>query len=550
MRRTCVRVLLAIGVQLGAVLVIDAQSAAAAAADPASTAADPLAIGQRLYREGIRASGEILVGLGAAQTRLAGRDVACVACHRRSGFGTTEGRYAIRPITGAALTQEQSVAVRSPRVKARLGNSQRPPYTEALLARAIRSGLDSTGKPLDPIMPRYALSDDEAKALAAYLMSLSVQPSPGVDDEEIHFGTVIQPDASLERRRAMLDVMRAFVRDKNGNSRSQDRRKEAGTMQMDRAYRRWVLDVWELTGPVETWNTQLEEFYRRQPVFAFVGGLGDSTWRPVHDFAERHEIPSVFPLVNLPVVSGQNDYNLYFSRGVTLDAEVLAKFLRDKGQPGKVVQVYRPEGAGATAAAALRAALGESSSLADHGLAGEADPAFWQTVFAAKPAALVLWLGAADLAAMPPRPGEAPLPIYLSFNLLAGKRPERVLKASADVRLIYPSDMPPRHEARLLRNKLWLHNKGIALTDEATQMNALFAMTVASDALGHIADNFSRDYFVERIEHVVSQTPTPSLFEQVSLGPGQRFAAKGSNVFELAEAGKQPTKALSGWIVP
>ena len=91
--------------------------------------------------------------------------MACATCHRRSGYGTSEGRFVIRPIIGPALRQEQTVPVHSPRVKARLGTSQRPPYTEALLARAIRSGIDAAGKPLDPAMPRYALSDAEMKAL-------------------------------------------------------------------------------------------------------------------------------------------------------------------------------------------------------------------------------------------------------------------------------------------------------------------------------------------------------------------------------------------------
>ncbi len=162
----------------------------------------------------------------------------------------------------------------------------------------------------------------------------------------------------------------------------------------------------------------------------------------------------------------------------------------------------------------------------------------------------MLWLGAEDLdGAQAPDSAAAPA-LYLSSNLLDGRVPAAAMKSSANVRLVYPSDLPPKRDARLLRDKLWLHNKGIAITDEAVQINTLFAMTVVSDVMGHIMDSFSRDYFVERLEHVVGQTPMASIYPSVSLGPGQRFAAKGSSIVQVLDADKKQLKALSGWIVP
>lgn len=539
-------VLLAAVVQLaGAAEAPGPRSADAAGAPSAAT----LALGQRLYREGRRASGEPLTAVGAAQTRLAGKDAACSTCHRRSGYGTSEGRYTIRPITGPALLGQQTVAVHSPRMKAQLGVRVRPPYGEASLARAIRGGLDAAGEPLDPVMPRYALSDEEMKALTAYLFSLSAQPSPGVDEQDIHFATVIQPGVAPERRRAMLDVMQAFVKDKGANVRSEEARREAGTMRMYRAYRRWVLHVWELSGPSDTWAAQLEARYREQPVFALIGGLGSASWGPIHAFCERFELPSVFPQVDLPVLAGGNDYTFYFSRGVTLEAEVLARFLRGPPDPGAIHQVYRRDDAGAAAAAAFRAAS-TGAKVEDHVLDGAADEAFWRTLAGARPGALVLWLGAPDLAAAAALGGADGPPVYLSSALLGGRRLEPELAAGVDVRLVQPSDLPPRRDARLLRNRLWLHNKGIASGDETVQVNTQFALTVVSDVIGHMADSFSRDLFVERVEHVVGQTPMASVYPQVSLGPGQRFAAKGASVVQWPAADKAAPRSLSAWIVP
>jgi hypothetical protein len=273
----------------------------------------------------------------------------------------------------------------------------------------------------------------------------------------------------------------------------------------------------------------------------------------VHAFCERQEIPAVFANTELPELSdvsgpaGSNQYNLYLSRGAALEGEVLGSYLSDTPLKGPVVQVLRNSASGALAAAALRRRLGAAAkSVQDVVLDGAADAAFWDKLYASRPAALVLWLDARDLDAAPAPPES--LPVYLAAGFLGGKLPGAAFSAASNVALVYPSDPPPRHESRLLRSKIWLHNKGLALTHESLQINTLFAVTVASDALGHMMDSFSRDYFIERIEHVVGQTPTPSMFKTLSLGPGQRFAAKGASVVQLGASGAQ--KALAPWIVP
>jgi hypothetical protein len=523
-------------------------TASPAAPLPASPA--QIALGQRIYREGLGARGQPIQAVGAGQTALSGPAAACVSCHRRSGYGGGEGTFSARPITAAALFEEQSLPVRSPRIKAQLGSRQRPPYDAALLARALGAGLDSAGKPLEPLMPRFALSAEEMQAVGAYLATLSRSSAPGVDAEEIHFATVIQPGVSAERQRAMLDVMQAFFRDKGANMRQDESRREAGTMRMYRSYRKWVLHVWELKGPTSGWQAQLDALYRETPVFALLGGVGDAPWAPVHAFCERHEIPAVFANTDLPELSetpGSNQYNLYLSRGATLEGEVLASYLSEAKPAGPLLQVYRQAEPGVLAATALRRRLGPAArQLQDVVLDGAADGAFWEKMYATKPAALVLWLDARDLADAP-APPEA-LPVYLASGFLGGKWPAAAFTAAGNVALVYPSDPPPRHESRLLRSKIWLHNKGLALTHEALQVNTLFAVTVASDALGHMMDSFSRDYFIERVEHVVGQTPAPSMYRSLSLGPGQRFAAKGLSVVQLGANG--PQKALSPWVVP
>ena len=65
---------------------------------------DRVEVGRRIYRDGILHSGRALVGTGqTAGVVLSGADAACVTCHRRSGYGSSEGPIEVRPITGSAL---------------------------------------------------------------------------------------------------------------------------------------------------------------------------------------------------------------------------------------------------------------------------------------------------------------------------------------------------------------------------------------------------------------------------------------------------------------
>lgn len=566
-----------------ALAALAAPAAAAGAPRDARTRPDAelLRLGERIYREGRLPTGERLEGTAQAGTRRVGADAACAGCHRRSGYGTSEGPIRIRPVTGPALfgwqevtppapavtppgmapanpgvaAQAARLAARTARIAAQTGGSRRPPYDDASLARAIREGVDVTGRPLGPGMPRYVLRDDEMKALVAYLRTLSAEPAPGVTDEELHLATVIQPGVDPARRRAMLEVLQAYVEDKNGGSRSEVRRREAGTERMYRAYRRWVLHVWDLTGPSDGWGRQLQALHQRQPVFALIGGLGTTSWRPIHEFSERLGVPCLFPQVELPVTSDAGFYTVYLSRGISLEAEALARYLHDRGVRGPVTQVYGRDETSAAAAAALRAALANEPGvqLTGHRLDGPPARAFWERLAGERArSTLVLWLPARELseAGALVQAGSRVETVYLSATLLGGDPGGLAGDGDVRVRMVHPLDLPRPRAARILRVKRWLLEKGIALADEKVQLNAYFAVTVAADALAHMAELFSREYLVERVEHLVGNTVTPSLYPRVSLGPGQRFASKGSFIVGLRSRGGGELEPLSGWITP
>ncbi|MFZ5530318.1 MAG: c-type cytochrome [Pseudomonadota bacterium] len=526
---------------------------------PVSPAVADDVSGKRLYRDGLLPSGEPVRAVVKNGTVWSGADAACVKCHRRSGLGDSEGRYAIRPIAGRLLFEYGNAAA---------GTSEhRPTYTQATLARALRDGVDPSGRTLDSLMPRYDLSDGDVAQLAAYLRELSSGAVPGVGDTAIHFATIVAPGVEPAKAMAMLDVLHAFFGDKNAGTRKESRRRAVGREQMYRAYRTWELHVWELTGPAETWRDQLEASYREQPVFALLGGIGAGDWQPVHAFCEHNEIPCVFPDVDFPVVAESDYYSIYFSRGVTLEAEVLAKYLAEETRQGRrrstepIMQVFRDDAAGRMPAQALRAALrreGMGNPVDRTVVAGSDAVAteFWAKLLSdGRGGTLVVWLNGADvqsLAAAGALPADM-RGLYLSASLLSGKRPTlpAAWSDSLDkVRLVYPFDLPVGREQRLARMKTWLRAKNIPLSDERIQANAYFAATVVGDAVTHMLDNFSRDYFIERIEHVTGKSLSSAIYPRLSLGPGQRFASKGGYVVRFAPDGENRLVPLSGWIIP
>ena len=516
--------------------------------------------GQRIYRDGILPSGAPLQASVQQAVALSGSDAACAKCHRRSGLGSSEGQQTIRPIAGRLLFSSPEISG-SQRVNALFRVKEaRTPYTVASLARALRDGIDADGRKLDPLMPRFVLGDAEIALLADYLKGLSLAPSPGVTESEIHFATIISPGIAPDRSQAMLDVLHAFFRDKNGGTRQEGRRKAIGTEQMYRVYRKWVLHEWRLSGPPESWQEQLEAHYGRQPVFAVLSGIGAGSWRPVHEFCERSEIPCVFPNVDYPELVQKGHATLYFSRGVALEAEVLAKHLLQSlhGSSGRIVQVFRDTAEGRLPAQVLRTALQRNgiSDVTDRPLAaGQLVPeALWaQLLRDTQPRVLVLWLNDEDIANLPSQGVmlSGMENIYLSGSLI-GRAPHSLLSDSwlERLRLVYPFELSERRVQRLSRMKHWLSARNIALREERAQAGAYFAATIAGDALAAMGENFSRDYFIERVEQMTENSLSSAIYPHLSLGDGQRFASRGAYIAKLTGDGEKMLLPASEWIVP
>jgi cytochrome oxidase Cu insertion factor (SCO1/SenC/PrrC family) len=587
----------------GAAGAVAAGGAAGTAAQPAggmpagAVAAEASAAaverGRRIYREGVLPSGRPLRGLAQGDVPVDAR-LACAGCHRPSGFGGVEGGVLAPPVTGPALFsgtppseadllgklyQEELSQASWSRLRAA---RERPAYTAASLAAALRRGIDPDGRALDPLMPRYDLDGSDLDDLIAYLRTLSAAPAPGVTGDAIHFAVVVAPGADAGRERAMLEVMEAFFRHRNAAKRHLLARPAAspGTRASYRpAWRDWVLHVWRLAGPPASWAEQLGRAYGERPVFALLSGLGAGEWQPVHDFCERAAVPCVFPDVDLPGVEPSRDpsmtapagaWTLYLSAGLRLEARALGRHLADAGlagRPARVVQVFRDQPPGPAPAAALRDELrgARGVRLADLPLGAAGVVAAGATLQALagprsgggktpEPAVLVLWLDRADLAALAPAiETSGAAQVYLSYSLLGEELPALPPALRDRTFLTFRYALPgndPAPEAR--RARAWLRSRGVrvARAHERLALDTLFTLAAANDALDRMAGHFSRDYFVEVLERETERAPNPGVFPRLGLGAGQRFASTGCYIVKPAAGAPGGLAAASEWIVP
>lgn len=521
--------------------------------------AHPMA-GEIVFQKGMLPTGVPLRGNREAGVFVEGEGAACINCHRRSGLGSFAGQIYIPPVIGKYLfrsADETAQDMGAPHVMigAVIDKHSTESYTETTVARAIREGVGRGGHKLNYLMPRYKLDDATMASLIAYLKELSSSPVPGVSDDTLHFATILTPDADPIVRQGMLDVINHFVEDKNSFIRGGNRPMKNSKGIEYRVNRRWQLHVWELTGLPETWQQQLEKRLAAEPVFAFISGLGGKNWEPIHYFCEREKIPCLFPNVDNPVVDEKDFYPVYFSKGVTLEAQLISHQLQgnqEQPKPHRVVQIFRQGDIGEQGAKEVQAQFEstrikvENRVLKENG-AGEELAESLKDI--KEDDELLLWLRQDDLLLLPVE-AVASKKIYLSGlmgGLENGQLPESWRKI---VHMTYPVDLPMQRRVRMNYPLSWFKIKHIPVVAERVQSDTYLACGILSETLMHMLDSYQREYLVERLEDMLSRRLITGYYPRLSLAPKQRFASKGGYMVHFD--GNEGVKVVveGDWIVP
>jgi mono/diheme cytochrome c family protein len=565
---------------------------------------DEVAVGRRIYLEGLLPDGQLLHGVRLDTGAVDGAAAACVNCHRPSGLGQVEGTVGVPPITGRALFGGGApVIVRMDRQLDKRLSAQHAPYDNTSFAMALRDGKHLSGRDMHALMPRYTLTDNHLQAIAAYLKTLSTEMSPGVVGDTIHLATVIAPGVDPERRAALIKTLKTAVQQMNVSVLMPGRRQKVVTVEERRlqSRRKWSLDIWELDGPSSSWGEQLAQRQREKPVFALVSGLAKDEWQPVQDFCESQRVGCWFPSVDLvPAGAAQSRYSLYFSAGIAIEADVIASKLG--AGSGRVVQLVAADPVARGGALALRAALGKSPNRA------VIDVDASQGVTAVKAAlaglgkqdSLVLWLRPADLKALASLKATA-ASVFVSATLGGGEQVELTAALRKQATLVQQLEEPQLRAANLTRLDAWLRGSRIPVVDQHLQSEVSFAAGSLQSTLRGMLNNLHTDYLIERAESNLSGfelmqvqeeiqammmgpmnksplSPTPptaaetaarasvssnqrqhleemrkrggtTVYPRLSLAQGQRFASKGAYLVTLNPQGPG-TVGEPEWVVP
>ncbi len=539
---------------------------------------EALHLGQKMYREGILPSGKPINAMVMGDTPVDGRMFICSNCHQRSGLGSREGTVITWPINGRELSspRRRTGAYRPPQENGKEHSTRqrlpeyfnvadiRPPYTPETLARVIRTGIDSAGNHISRVMPRFELDDTGMAILIHYLQNLSTTISPGVDDTTIQFATVIGSDVSETDKTAMLSVLQAHIDAHNSQTRNEEKRASAGPFfhsEKNQSYRRLNLHVWQLQGPQSSWRNQLEQYYRKQPVFALLGGISNGQWREVHSFCEENRIPNILPVTDLPLLSDTDWYTLYFAKGQYQEGESAARYLRNTLARNKqlaIVQVFDPEDEhGRTLAEGFsttwkKLVHGDVSNipLDSQGTFTSA----LDTLFSSSPeVALLVWLDdthaasyrlLADYITRSTVTFASATLLHENFARIPDTVRDKVL-------LTYPySSKKDETKSRMVVER-WLDTQHIPLVNFNIQAKMYFLGWMLPGALKSMRSEYFREYFMERFDMMPDQNYAIAVYPRLSFGPGQRYAAKrGCYIMKIQKTpGDSRMETLSDWMI-
>lgn len=559
------------------------------------SAAEIERLGKKMYRDGLLPSGEEMQAVIKGDVHVPGPSFSCVSCHLHSGIGSIEGEILTPPTNGAKLYKpyyQYNPVTPDPKgpPKSMMDNPAAAPlyrraYTDAALAEVIRSGINPEGRKLNPVMPQYLIDDSDMAILIAYLKTLSAEISPGVTDKEIRFATVIAGDVPAAERQEMMAMLNAIIDDHNRKARIKNRYQKFGTTMRPAGfnYPAMKLVPWELKGSPAGWRQQLEEHYRREPVFALLGGLSASDWRPVHEFSEQNRIPCLLPVTDLPVISDTDWYTLYFSRGAYQEGEAAARYLgRSETLTAErpVLQIVEDTARARAVAAGFQDAwkdLGRTAPLTVLLAPGEQVSAAAVRRLSGKeqPSAILLWTSDGTASALGELArNEAPRqPVHVSSTLLKhalGQIPDQARPftyVSSPFRLERGKDLFHTNAGAWMLKRsvplsgLRVSSRLFSLTkvllepfqvvkrdfNPAGLGKGLVIMEEQFEMMLHVRRNYYRDYLFDVIGMMADSDSLD--YERISFGPGQRYISKGCYIVQLAPGPKAELIRKSDWVI-
>jgi ABC-type branched-subunit amino acid transport system substrate-binding protein len=487
----------------------------------AAQTARPEPRGKQIYTRGLGRSGQpIATTIAEQRNEVPASVVPCLNCHGEDGRGKSEGGIVVPNIRWEALT--------TPYTLARPGGRTSPPYTERALVRAITMGLDPAGNRLNPVMPRYQLSLDEAADLVAYLKEIGSDQAPGVTSRTIRIGVLLPPAAFGEAGVAVQSLLSAYFRELNDAGGIYDRRVELSFA--DSSARAAVVDLLD-----------------REPPFALA-----ATYLPsIDDFVGQAVVESDIPVIGALTLDPRPESTskiFYADGGLLSQAETLAYSAVRRRGAGRMLVVYSGEALSRRAAEAAERVGRDAQWQVESVVLRSGDPAESTARAAATDAVIYVALqGEAGTFVQSAASGTTAASFYIPGTLTSPAMFD--LPPSLDGRVFVSfTALPSDRTSRGLTEYRRLASVHDPLPNSsADAMSALVSAKLLTEALQRAGHDLTRRKLIEAMEslHEFSTGLTPPL----TFGAGRRIGSIGTHIVTLDLASKRGVPR-SVWIEP
>jgi ABC-type branched-subunit amino acid transport system substrate-binding protein len=292
-------------------------------AQPAPIALNSVDRGKQIYLSG-KGSSPIFAFLSGPRIKAPAANFPCINCHKEDGLGSREGGILVPDITFSHLTQEEGGNRGTSRIH--------PPYEKESIKRAIQSGVDPAGNPLNSTMPHYIMEDPDLEDLIAYLKVIGNVQAPGISKDEVKVGIILFRGGSLgEAGKMVKTLINSYFEEINRNGGIFGRSLVLEPFYIDPADKKLSY-------------RKFAEMLNTQPVFCFISNMGLEHDGPFNTLLRQKDIPVLGPINITPHnVSFSSTKNIfYFLPSIYDQARILVDYyhLENKNPTHNAALIY------------------------------------------------------------------------------------------------------------------------------------------------------------------------------------------------------------------
>jgi ABC-type branched-subunit amino acid transport system substrate-binding protein len=268
--------------------------------------------GRQIYLTGVPVDGAPLTAsVGDPAMDVPASILKCMNCHGSDGHGKAEGGVTPANIRWEELTKASTSGP---------AGRRRNAYSGKLLVRSITLGIDASGNRLDPAMPRYRLTHEQAADLVAYLEVLGRETDPGVTADALKIGVVLPSPNGHDSARGIREVIAGFAAKVNEQGGLYGR-------QLQFAFVSAPAEVAARAGAIR-------DFVETEHPFALIASYLTGCEEEIGRYLDENKVPVIGPIaLNAADGPARHRYVFHLLAGLAGQGEALARFATQLPKP-------------------------------------------------------------------------------------------------------------------------------------------------------------------------------------------------------------------------